>query len=568
MTSEKNALLDIKDLSFTYRRTHKHALNSITLNIEKGEFIAILGRSGAGKSTFILTLNGLIPHFIKGDFEGSVLIDGVSTSGRSVAEISGEVGIIFQDFESQLFSTSVELEIAFGLENTGVEYEEIKTRIDKYLNLAGLSGFNLKEPALLSGGQKQRLAIAAVLAMEPLLVCLDEPTTDLDPEGKSSVFKLLDTIRKDRNRAIVAVEHETDELMGADRCIVIDSGKIVIDGPPEEIFRDISKIETLGIMPPQLAVLAQTLGAGNPFKNADDAYVYFTSNGFHLDTLRIQQIINEDKRFESSNGEQILNMEGVTFFYENEKSPVLDNIDLSICRGEIIAIAGKNGSGKTTLVKQINGLLKSTSGKIAIDGKDISTYSHLDLVQKAGFVFQNPDYQIFSETVEDEVAFTPKLLSLSEDEIRKRVSDSLQAVGLEENRKDDPFVLTKGQRQRIAVASVLAAKSDIIILDEPTTGLDYIELTGMMNLLLKLNSEGHTIIMVTHSMHVITKYARRLIIMQDGKIAFDGKTRDGMKNEKLLKECHIKLPEVVKLSSMLGHTLLNIDEFKSAIIKR
>ncbi|RMF94529.1 MAG: ATP-binding cassette domain-containing protein [Candidatus Schekmanbacteria bacterium] len=563
MAEKRKSFLKVDAVTFSYKNSKMKQLNNISFTIGEGEFVAILGKSGAGKSTLLLTLNGLIPLFIKGEFSGSVYLNEMNISESSLAETSQKVGIVFQDFESQLFSTSVDLEVAFGLENLGIGREEIEKSISNYLALTGLSGFENRQPAMLSGGEKQRLAIASMLAMEPRLICLDEPTTDLDPEGKESIFSLMKKIKEDNKRTIVAVEHETDELLYADRCIVLEEGKIVADECAEEIFKRIDFLESHGIMPPQLAELSQITNSKKIFRNEEEAVQWINEIGYEIDYGAFSKIKKEEEDYfrKVSNSEPEIQLDNVSFAY-NGKNYVLNNVSNEFKKGEITAIAGGNGSGKTTLIKHFNGLLKPTKGTVKLKGKDISGYNSLELAQRAGFVFQNPDCQIFSETVRAEVEFTPKLLGLSKKAIEERVDSALRAVGLSDFAEYDPFVLTKGERQKIAVASVLAAQSNIIILDEPTTGLDYNELKGMMNLLLALNKKGHTIIMVTHSMYVISNYAQRLIIMKNGEAVFDGKTRDAFENEKILSENHIKMPAVCKISAMLGCRVKNLEEFK------
>lgn len=566
MVNKTKALLEVKDITFSYKNSKSNQLRNISFSVNEGELVAVLGKSGAGKSTLLLTLNGLIPLFINGSFCGNVLLEGKDISSGSIPESSKSIGIVFQDFESQLFSTSVDLEVAFGLENLGVDREKMKEAIPRYLEMTGLEGFQSRQPSSLSGGEKQRLAIAAALAMEPLVICLDEPTTDLDPEGKESVFAVMKQLKNNKKRIIVAVEHETDELINADRCIVIDNGEIVCEGSGEKILIKTEMLEKHGILPPQLAVIAKIAGSDKPFKDAGEAVRFINEKGYKIDEKAVSAIKEEEEDFfrKIQNSEKEIEIENVIFSYE-DGNDILKDISLEFRRGEITAIAGSNGSGKTTLVKHFNGLLKPKSGSIRLGRRDINEYSSLELVQRAGFVFQNPDCQIFSETVRDEAAFTPRLLGLDNEKIESRVKDSLDAVGLADYADYDPFVLTKGERQRIAVASVLAARSDIIILDEPTTGLDFNELKGMMNLLLTLNRNGHTIIMVTHSMHIITNYAKRLIIMKNGKTFFDGKTADALTDEKLLSDNNMKMPAVAKISSMLDCRLKTLEEFEKVV---
>ncbi|MDD5772318.1 MAG: energy-coupling factor transporter ATPase [bacterium] len=552
-------MITVKNLSFSYSSNPDKTLKNISLEILPGEFVVIMGQDGAGKSTLLKTFNGVIPHLIKGKFEGEVFIDGKNTQDSSVRELSSLAGLVFQDFETQIFSTRVNLEIAFGPENLGLSWDEIDSRIRKNLEIVGLNGFERRNPLTLSGGEKQRLCIGSVLALEPKAICLDEPTTDLDPQGKEEIFSFAKKYFKNRKLTYCLVEHESEEILQADKIIILREGEIKAAGVPGDILKNTELLSQNGIKQPQLIELNNKFDFPiKDFADVNEVCRVFKSRG-NINTEKYSKIRGKDKTAGKS-GIKALEAEDLCFSYESGKE-ILSGINLEIFQGEFIGILGANGSGKTSLIKHFNGLNRPAGGNIKIFGKNIQEEKLTSLGRKVGYVFQNPDNQIFCHTVEDEVGFGPGLLGLNKKEVDERVEESLAAVSLSNYRGYDPFSLTKGQRQRLAVASVLASRPEIIILDEPTTGLDYLEIRSIMSLIEKLNRSGYTIIMVTHAVWVAAEYASRLIIMKNGKIIEDGTAREVLGKEGKLRSSSVKLPPLVKLSNQLGATLLNVEEF-------
>lgn len=550
------SIISVRDLYFKYKKGHKEALSGIDLDVEKGEMLAIMGSTGAGKSTLCATLNGLIPHLIKGDLKGSILVSGIETRKRPVFELSKIVGMVFQDFESQIFSTNVELEIAFGLENHGLDPDEMHIRVADAIAATGLKGLESREPATLSGGEKQRLAIASILAMRPQVICLDEPTTDLDPLGKEEVFKIASGLRQIGSSSII-VEHETEGILGSDNLLLMKDGLIIGYGKTKDLLKIPAILKNAGIMPLQVTELFSEIGEEERPITIDKAEELIKKKGwgFAPDTLD-----KRDEAVERDYGDTIVEIKDVSHIY-SDGSTAIEDINQTVRKGEFLAIIGHNGSGKTTLIKQINGLLAPTRGNIYLEGVNSKEIGIGGLSKKVGYVFQNPDHQIFCERVYDEIAFGLRSLSLSHQEEKKRVEEALNTVGLTEKMDDDPFILTKGERQRIAVASVLARKPSILILDEPTTGLDYKDIIGMMELLKRLNDEGHTIIIVTHSMWVVAEYAKRVIIMNRGRVTMDDTPRQIFSKEEELERLYLRAPEITRLSRRFGFTALSVREF-------
>jgi energy-coupling factor transport system ATP-binding protein len=556
-------IIHIEQASFTYRKAPAPALKKIDLKVKPGEIIGIMGPTGAGKSTLGLLLNGIIPHFVPGILSGKVIIDGKDTAKYEPRDLAATVGVVFQDFETQLFTTSVELEVAFGPENLGLPVDTIRKRVHDYLTLVGLPDRERMEPANLSGGEKQRLAIAAILALEPGVLYLDEPTTDLDPAGKKEILSLIQVLQQQRNMALLLVEHETEQVLLCDRVMILKEGEIVLSGLARSILCQNLAMEQLGIRPLQVSEVFSDVPENERPLTLEEGLGYLKRQKYHCNEDTYRQLVQNDQR---EYGPVAIELDKVCFSY-GKSGPVLEDIDLSVKKGEFVAILGQNGSGKTTLLKQLNGLLLPSQGTVRINGRDTKEHHPATFSSEVGYVFQNPDHQIIMETVYDDVAFGSRFNKLPEAEVHQRTRETLTAVGLTGLEKHDPFTLTKGQRQQVAVAAVLANQPDILVFDEPTTGLDYRELHRLMELINKLNQAGHTIIMVTHCMWIAAEYAQRVVIMDKGQIVMDGAARDIFDRQDKLRECQLVLPPVTLLSQQLGKTVLSVAEFKKCFTK-
>ena len=555
--------IEIRDLSFTYKdQVQGKALNSIDLTIALGEFLVILGPSGAGKTTLANCLNGIIPNMVRGKYEGSVILNGKEVAKQAVSHMARDIGLVFQDFENQLFSTNVRLEIAFSPENFSVPWEEMDGIIDEMLKLIGLSGFDKREPSTLSGGQKQRLAIGSVLAGYPNILCMDEPTTDLDPIGKIEVFSIAGKLRQAGKITLIVIEHETEEALYADRVLMLKKGEIYKLGPAKDILRDIAAFDECGVMPLQIPAFFHKYIGEKPKilpLTPEEGLEAFKKHNIVIREEKHDILRLKDQERERSYGGILIDVKDLSHTYPGGAAAVR-NINLQVQEGEFLAIVGHNGSGKTTLVKHFNGLLKPTEGSVVVCGKDTREHSIFELGRDVGFVFQNPDHQIFSESIYDEVVFSPKLRGVPESELKERVTEALHAVDLDGYEKEDPFTLSKGIRQRIAVASVLSARPRVIILDEPTTGLDYMEQRKMMGLVKRLNESGHTVIIITHTMWVVAEYAHRVAVMNEGELIMYGPAREVFSDDATLRAHSLRAPHIVELSNSLGKTVLSLDE--------
>jgi energy-coupling factor transporter ATP-binding protein EcfA2 len=550
-------VIRLDEVSFRYRGATELALSEITCHIRPGELVGLLGRSGSGRSTLASTLNGTIPHLVRGDLRGRISVAGEDVQGRRPRDLADRVGFLFQDFEAQLFSTNVALEVAFGPENLGVPREEISRRVDRYLRLVRLEALRHKAPAGLSGGQKQRLALASVLALEPQVLVLDEPTSDLDPAGRQDLWAAVRDLRRERDLTLVIVDPETDEMGWVDRFMVLDRGRVALSGTPSELWRATQALEGLGVKGFTLARLTSALGFHEEWRDADQAAAAIRNAGWRVNPAASAGLRQADAA--RTDGEVLLEVENLVHRYQ-DGTEALSGVSCAIRRGEFVAILGQNGSGKTTLVKHLNGILTPTAGDIRLSGKSLKGQPPTRLSRLVGLVFQNPDHQIFAERVRDEVAFGPRLQGLAEGEVAQRVGEALEAVDLAGAGDLDPFILTKGSRQRVAVASTLATKPEVIILDEPTTGLDHRELEGMMALIQRLNRAGHTIVIITHAMGVAAAYARRVVLMGNGRIVRDGTTREIFSDEAELRALGLTPPPAVQVANRLGIPALTVEE--------
>ena len=560
-----NEAAAVADLTFTYAEGTKPALRDVTMAQFPGEMIGIMGASGAGKSTLAKVLNRIIPEFEAGDFRGAVRLNGRSILGARVCDVAPEIGMVFQDFESQLFSTTAAHEVAFAMEQVGMGRAEMLARIGPALEAVGLKGFDERDPTTLSGGQKQRLAIAAVLALKPSVIVLDEPTTDLDPEGRTEVFALIRQLRE-QGRSLIVIEHESDELRQCDRIVLLREGSVITEGTPAAVMPQLELLEDCGVHPPSLNRVLALLGINGHARSIDHAEAEIRNHFPNAPKALAAPALDPAPAAHDA-APALLAAENVSFTYPDGPRALAD-VSLRIGAGEFLAIIGQNGSGKTTLAKTIVGLLAPDSGRITLEGRDRAQLRPAETAREVGYVFQNPDHQIFAETVEAVVKFGPRNFGLEADEIDRRCGEVLRAVGLESERASDPFLLSKGQRQRLAVASVLALRPRLLILDEPTTGLDYREQRKMMKLVTELNEAGVAIVMITHTPWLVAEYARRVILLRGGHKLFDGGVRDFFSHDEMLRTSSFRPPEVTALSRRFGTLALTPGEFASFIRER
>jgi ATPase components of various ABC-type transport systems, contain duplicated ATPase len=561
--------LELHNVSYYYPNAPEPSMRMINLTVKKGTFIGIMGAAGAGKTTLSLCLNGLIPQLLEGKLTGQVIVAGLDVKKTPVQSLAKILGLVLQDPESQIIGRTVEEDTAFGPRNFLVPLEEIQRRINHTLEKVRLQGYNQRLTQELSGGEKQRLAIAGVLVMEPEILVLDEPTSELDPVGRSEIYETLDDLRRQKELTILLVDHSSEELLKkADEIVVLNQGELVWRGDPTELFRSIPLLRKFGIKPLPVSLLGWALYEKG-WVSFDEIPLNISSaehlirgllrrHGSLSDKLQSLPHLRPQKMgsFQTSETqtENSVLIRDLDYQY-NSDQPALQGINLTIKTGEFVALIGKNGAGKTTLAKHLNGLLKPTCGDVIVEGMNTLNYDTSQLAKTIGYVFQNPDHQIFSVTVEKELEYGLKNAGYKGREIKERVDQVLKLTGLEQYRQVHPYTLGKGERQMIAVASILVIKPKILVVDEPTTGSDWAGVQTMMALISQLHLAGTTIIMISHDMDLVAQNAQRVIVLKDGGIVLDGSPQDVFSQEEILLDAAIVPPQLCRLSSQLKDVL-------------
>ena len=537
--------IEFQDVSFQYEGARSPALQHVNLAVRPGEIVLLTGPAGSGKTTLCSCINGLVPHYHEGTLTGRVLVRGYDTKRARIGGLSSLVGLVFQDPESQLVTASVADEVAFGPENLGVPRDEITRRVAEALQATRLAGYDERDPFSLSGGEQQATVIAAIYAMHPEIYVMDEPLANLDPAGRAQVLRLVIEVARRRGKTLFLVEHSLEETLPfVERLIVLDGGRLVRDGSVEQVLAagDIPGVFTR----PPIVRLAEAVRLDPLPLTPQDFYV----------RLRDQYPLgrySEERKKEPvpPDGSAVIEFQDVHFSY-NGQHAALDGVNLQIAQGELVAILGRNGSGKTTLVRHIIGLLQPERGRVTVLGQDASRTPVHELARRVGFCFQNPNHQLVAFNVLDEISFGLNAHGIASEEIDSRIQQSLEFVGLQEYRQAEIFDLGKGQRQRLALASVIALRPDILVIDEPTTGQDPRMAQDIFEILRRLNQAGTTVLLITHNLGLAAEYATRAVVVRAGRIDFDGSFRELLPDLARLRANSLELPQTTLLASLLA----------------
>jgi energy-coupling factor transporter ATP-binding protein EcfA2 len=499
----------IDNLSFRYRDRQGAAIHNLSFTANPGEVLLIAGASGCGKTTLIRCINGLIPRSYKGEMSGKILVFGDEVKDWKLSQISQKIGTVLQDPERQILGTKVVNEVAFGLENLGMPREEIYSRVDEALNFLKIAHLRNRETFNLSGGEKQKVALAGVLAMRPSIVLLDEPLASLDP---ASAQDTLDAVRllADQGLSILLVEHRVEDVLRIH--------------PERVMFMNEGEIRYLG----DVAGLSKVVNYREVKLPAEDIV-----ERAKLDPPPVEIKVLPGVTSSQVTNEPLVRFENVAFGYESEVE-ILHGINLQINRGDVIAVLGPNGSGKTTFVKHAIGLLKPKSGKVFVGGRDTNEASVAEIASMLGYVFQSPSHMLFAPTVRDELAFGPTNMKHSKEQIELEVKEALKIVNLSDKEKDPPLALSFGQQKRVSIAAILAMRSRILVMDEPTAGQDYQNYMNFMDSILQMPG-FEAIIFITHDVDLAAIYANRVLMISDGRLIADGKPQDVLRDFDRLK---------------------------------
>lgn len=511
-------LVDLKRVRYQYEDSSSYALDEIDLTIEPGEYVLLAGASGSGKSTLCRLFNGLIPHFHGGRLNGRVIVDGLDTQTHRVVDLFAHVGMVFQNPAAQLFNSTVEREIAFGLESLGLAPDEIARRIRWALETTGLAALYDRPPNTLSGGEQQTVALAAILALRPRLLVLDEPFTNLDPQAIERIRAILQTVHG-RGTTVLVAEHRLHaSLQDATRLVILHNGRIVSDGPPREVLQE--DLSPFRLNTPFVVRLAKKAGVYPVPLSVDEAI----AAGLGTDVM-LGSPVAVLPTVTSSGSPAVVELRDLTFVRDGR--PVLQNINLAVHAGECIAFVGKNGSGKTTLLKHLNGLYRPTSGMVTVLGKDTRRERVGDLAKRVGLVFQNPNDQLFKANVRDEIEAGPRALRALD---RPWIDHLISEFGLAHLLDRSPFNLSEGEKKRVAFSAALATHPSIFVLDEPTTGQDGSFRQALSRLLSNLRKQSFTVILATHDLEFAECVAPRWIALSAGEIVAHGSPDEVMRN--------------------------------------
>lgn len=511
-------MIYLDNVTYYYPETAAPALQALSLEIEAGEFVLLVGQSGAGKSTVLRLLNGLVPHFSGGRLSGTVRVAGHDVVQEGPQVMSQHVGFVFQNPEAQAVLDQVEPEIAFGLENAAIPPDEMRLRVEEVLDLLDLEPLRARPLVTLSGGERQRVAIAAALALRPQILVLDEPTSQLDPKSAEDVLQALVRLNQDFGLTIILAEHRLERVLPyVDRLVCLENGQLTADGDVDEVIEEIAQVPPLVELGRKLGwrPVPLTIKAGRRFARK---WVNGPASG------EDRQPITNGQRFSSStNKSPLLQVQEAWFEYGRDVA-ALRGVDVQLRAGEVVALMGRNGSGKTTLLRGIVNLLRFDGGQVQINGRLTDNRSTAEICREVAYLPQNPDDLLFAETVREELWQTLRNHGLSATETA--VDKLLAEVGLSEVAEAYPRDLSVGQRQRVALAAVMVTNPKLLLLDEPTRGLDYEAKAALVSLWQRWQQQGMGMLLVTHDVELVAQVANRVVVLSQGEVIAAGPTAE------------------------------------------
>lgn len=546
MTAPREPIVALVAFGFRHVTAHVPALGDITLEIRAGEYLGVLGATGAGVTTLLTALDGVVPQLVRGETSGSIRVLGRDPRLVPVPQQAREVGLVFDDPELASTQASVADEVAFGLENLGAPRSEMDARIAAALTSVGLAGLEARDPATLSGGELQRLAIACALATGPSLLVLDEPSANLDPAGRRALSGVLRRLNREHGVTMVVADQDPEGIAAdATRVVVLEGGRLVADGEPAAVLGAPVALRRHGVRTTEAAALAEALGLAAPVPLSVAA---LSKRVALRPAANVEPSAGVRAPSARADGDVLVDIRDVTFRYPGAALPAVAGVTLAVAPGEVVGIVGANGSGKTTLARLVNGLLRPGSGRIVVDGLDTSAHRVQRLAAHVGSVFQEPARQLLAATVADELALGPRALGWSEARIGERVRELTQLLELEDLLGRHPLRLGRAERKLVALGAVLAMRPRVLILDEPTTGAD-LRLAGIIEARVRdAAEEGSAVLVASHDMAFLGRLATRLIVMDAGRVCADAPTRQVFADAPLLATAGLEPPGATRVA--------------------
>lgn len=549
-------MLKIENVNFKYPGQEDNTLKDLSLEIEEGTFLAIIGSNGSGKSTMCKLFNGIIPHFFVGDIEGNIYVDGVETLKSSVSHLSTKVGYVYQDFENSIVRPTVLDEVSFAALNRG--YKDYKERAIEALKVLDLIDLKDEYVWQLSGGQKHLISLAAVLATKPKYIIIDEPVAQLDPFHAKQTYEKLKMLNEEYKITIIVIEHHTEFI--ANYCkevLLLSDGKVRWKKDVKSALTSIEELIECNIFPPQVTQIAYNIckeSSKNLPITIEEGKSFFKTEEISVDSY----IERDNKKLIKT--VEFENIVAGYKAYNKGKKIIIKNMNLSFYEGERIAIVGNNGAGKSTMLKMISRLVKPINGDVKINGTSIIKKSPEEIANVVSYIQQNPEEMFIDDSIEKDVAFFLKSKKIEGYE--KIVDEILDELNLQAIRKKDARLLSGGQQRRVSLAIGMGMTPEIILLDEPTASLDILSRRELLNLLEILKKHIRTSIIATHDMQLVADWATRVIVMNKGRVIFDGSTKELFKSQEILNKANLVPPQVVELSHELNleNVALRINE--------
>lgn len=543
MTAPGEPIVALAAFGFRHIGADRAALADITLEVRRGEYVGVLGATGAGVTTLLTALDGVVPQLVRGEASGSIRVLGRDPRTVPVAEQARDVGLVFDDPDLASTQASVAEEVAFGLENLGVPRPEMDARIGAALTAVGLAGLESRDPSTLSGGELQRLSIACALAAGPTLLVLDEPSANLDPAGRRALYAILRRLNREHGVTIVVADQDPEGIAAdASRVVVLEAGRVVADGDAESVLGSPAALRRRGVRSTEAAILAEALGLAAPVP------VTVTDVARRVVRRRPDGATRRTPEPDRGSTPTLVEVCEVAYRYPGAMLPAVAGVSLTVAAGEVVGLVGPNGSGKTTLARLVNGLLRPQAGRIAVDGMDTSSHPVRALAAHVGTVLQDPSRQLLATTVADELALGPRALGVSEARIGERVRELVQLLELEEVMARHPLRLGRAERKLVALGAVLAMRPRVLLLDEPTTGADT-RLTAIIEDRVRAAAEeGSAVLIASHDMAFLGRVASRLVVMDAGRLLADAATRAVFADIPLLATAGLEPPGIMRVA--------------------